>query len=80
MRNEYYGIKTPDKGEDGKPYIWWIGQSPYEAWSNFFMFPDKSGDYNFYRTPLAESEKAYKAIGYKCVKICIEEIGSVEDD
>lgn len=70
---EYYGIKTPEK-ENGKSYIWWISDSEDSSWNMFFTHPNKDGKANFYRAPLFDAKRAYKAIGYKCVKLKVEEI------
>ena len=61
-----YGIKRPQI-EDDKPYFSWVTDNPSESWRLFF------GDHP-YRPTMYEAIKAYEAIGYKCIKICVTEV------
>lgn len=68
----YYGIRRPDR--DGvKGYIWWIAEDRHRAWSAFFQYPDKNGELNSHRAPMAEAISAYEAIGYRCVELVVTE-------
>ena len=62
---DYYGIKTLGNEID-PPYIWWIGSTRHDAWANFFT-------QHPHRLPLEEAIRAYEGIGYKSVKLKIEE-------
>ena len=64
---EYFGIKTP-VGEEKKSYISWITKDEHQSWALFFQYPEK-----YYRLPMFEAIKAYKAIGYQCVKLIVKE-------
>lgn len=70
---KYYGIKTPGSETD-ESYIWWISDSEYNTWRLFFTYPNKDGDKNAHRLPLADAIRAYEAIGYKCVELEVKEI------
>ena len=70
---KYYGIKTP--GNTGcDSYIWWITNSEYSSWVNFFSHSDREGNYNARRNPTEEAIRAYKKIGYSCVELKLTEI------
>lgn len=70
---KYYGIKTPES-EHYSSFIWWIADEKYKCWQAFFSWPDKNGNYNESRPPNSEAQRAYKAIGYKCVELEVKEI------
>lgn len=70
---KYFGIKTPETNTE-KSYIHWIGSTAKHSWQSFFQYPNELGILNFHRLPIFEAIKAYKAIGYKCVKLDITEI------
>ena len=69
---EMYGIKTPGTKEI-KPYVWWLSNDPHTSWDMFFTYPNKDRGLNFSRAPAEEAKRAYKAIGYKCVKLEVTE-------
>ena len=62
----YYGIKTPIN-ERVKSYIHWISSSEHDSWFLFF-------NQNPHRLPICDAIEAYKSIGYKCVKLEVNEI------
>ena len=63
-----YAIKTPPNTFGSiDSVIWWFAMNETDAWSNFF------GD-NTHRMPIEEARRAYTAIGYKCVRVRIEEV------
>lgn len=62
----YYGIKTP-VNEREKSYISWVEKTEHDSWMRFF-------NTSVYRNPIFEARKAYEAIGYKCVKLEVNEI------
>ena len=70
---EYYGIKTPKKDRQDS-YIHWLAKNEHEAWSEFFTYPCRDGNFKSYRYPLAEAIQAYKGLGYECVKLAVNEI------
>lgn len=73
MKMEYYGIKTPGKPEQSlDSYVWWISNSEHNAWMSFFTSSCKQGTYNAHALPLIDAIRAYKGIGYQCVKLNIE--------
>jgi hypothetical protein len=67
---KYYGIRT--LGKD--PYIWWITNGEHESWMAFLHHPNREGQGNAYRLPLAEAIKAYKLLGYECVEVSVCEV------
>jgi hypothetical protein len=71
----YYGIKAPKNStyNGSDPYIWWIANSPDGCWRSFLTFPSERGDRNAHRLPISEAIEAYQAIGYKCVRLKVEE-------
>ena len=64
MVNEYYGIATPD----GR--IWWIAEDSSRAWMAFFCNEPAA----HHRLPMCEAVRAYESIGYRCVKLKVEEV------
>ena len=50
--------------------IWWIAESESKAWIAFFSYPTPMPS----RPPMAEAIQAYQAIGYRCVRVRIEEL------
>jgi hypothetical protein len=59
---EYFAIKRPDSG-----YVGWIAHSEHNCWQLFFRdFPCPTSRY--------EGQKAYEAIGYKCIAVEVKEI------
>ena len=72
---KYYGIKVPERNGQ-ESYIWWIKDSPFEAWSSFFQYPNKDRYLNQHRLPVEEAIRAYEAIGYKCIEVNIIEVGT----
>lgn len=70
---DYYGIRTPDKPETPS-YIWWISDTKHNAWMSFFKYPSRDDGHNAHNLPLADAIRAYEGIGYKCVRLKVEEI------
>ncbi len=66
---KYYGIKTP---EDAKTpsYIYWISTSESGCWQLFFNVGDKK---HYMHGCMSDGMRAYKAIGYKCVELRVNE-------
>lgn len=69
---DYYGIKTPPR-DCKQQYVWWISNSSYGAWQAFFTYPNKDGEMNAHRPPLADAILAYEGIGYQCVALDVQE-------
>ena len=61
---DYYGIVTPG-GQ-----IWWIAEDRSRAWMAFFSNAPAA----HHRLPIGEAVCAYEAIGYRCVKLRVEEV------
>lgn len=74
---DYFGIKTPPRGNEA-PYIWWIANSRHEAWMSFFQYPSAKREINAHRLPIAEAIQAYEAIGYQCVALEVQEKPNVD--
>jgi len=70
---DYFGIKTRQR-KTQDPYIWWISNSPHDAWMAFFNHQSPSKEYNAHNLPLAEAIQAYEGIGYKCVPLSVKEV------
>ena len=68
----YFVIKTPKTEYDS--YIWWITETESASWMAFFTQPGSNGNLVYNRSPLDDAKRAYQAIGYKCVKLRVEEI------
>jgi dUTP pyrophosphatase len=67
----FWGIQCPkeDPRHGTKYEVWWLSDSPHNAWMSFFTYPSNDGNLNSYRLPLADAIRAYEAIGYKAVKL-----------
>jgi hypothetical protein len=76
MNKAYYAIKVPERRENSS-YIWWFARSEHDAWTNFFVQPDQKGHRMASKFSMGEAIDAYKAIGYKCIKLKITEIEDV---
>jgi hypothetical protein len=76
---KWYGIKTPDE-KFQESYIWWITNSEHDSWWSFFSYTTSHGSPANHRLPIGQAIKAYEAIGYKCVKLKVTEIGEVKND
>ena len=50
---ELYGIKTPDRNDGTKQYIWWFAKYPSQAWRNFFTFPDHQNRRTYHTLPIS---------------------------
>jgi len=62
-----FGIKTPGSNLC-KPYIYWIEEDEFKAWSRFFQERQ-------HKFPMEEAKRAYQAIGYQCVELEVREVG-----
>ena len=70
---KYFGIKTP-KTPEQESYIWWITGNKHESWNAFFQWPNKEGNRNYGSPTMYDAIRAYEGIGYKCVKLKVEEV------
>lgn len=72
LQQTFYGIRTPGN-ERQDSYLWWISNTQDKCWELFFTYPNKDNRQTPYRLSMDEAIKAYKAIGYKCVKLTVTE-------
>lgn len=70
---KYYGIKTPGKDS----YIWWITDSQFNSWLQFFSIHDKCGEKHPMKFDMGSAIKAYEAVGYKCVELEVSVIREI---
>jgi hypothetical protein len=65
---KYFGIKTPETPTQPS-YIWWITDSEWNSWQQFFRVADKLDENKLLKFDLYSAEQAYQAIGYRCVEL-----------